>query len=915
MNGERTSASVGARGADVGKYCLWAMNRKGGEPPIALTAEEEPRVQKWIERADALVDEAQRLAVAGETRGGVAFDSLKQRSLTLADEFFSGPQRGCVFIRVAQAFDRALAGGGAPAHPKRRNGEIWQDYGGVEDRAFALLKAIQKFSGWGEQGANDFEQAQRAFLTNYPGRAELVERALSNGRLFNKVQRRAYKLGTSGAKKKKLFQLLAEAGIPRSLESSFVSSFEKGRIAAQKALEAELLCGGRPVTNANVATEVQQPEPAQQCSVDDSQTSPTDDDGISTHPNSILKLKPSKQWTIVTDETGTVFDNRAFDDGTPHVGRYAFVLVPDYARIPDLTSGWHAVERSLGECLKVAENLVASGAGIIGLPVEDLYRTNRRLWFACIESLLDVVLRLLPLDGETKVTLNVEQCGDKNRENDELLSKTLDDAMYRLSLTNPDRARKIRLDGHFVAKQDCRLNGYADLVAYSWGCNPVVQKAFARFGWVGPCLISEKPEVAAAFRRCLQLVHQAGTLDAADWNTLVTSREATSVGSLIGALLRGYGDEARVDAGKWRIYLNYVLAHLDSKAIRMSLLAPQIAWLKEYEPDGEQLPPRLRLLWLTAQLAASNHRGGTQFGLREHAQEFEELMRSLKDEDAPLTCFAALHLAVEKTDCFQFEEARAMLLPWLDEPIAVPGLRYHAQVLSSLGQHEAFLGNNEKALEYFDKAFMEFTRLSEGQQREIDHTLAYAVIAAMDANSPRLPLLMAAYLYGGAYTVEGMVDMANQFATVGEDEPDSKYAHTIFLRYLMTLPEDDPVRTAYVASLPDWKDGTDGHPWEMIAFYRAFLCSDKELRVRYLKQAFALAEQGGPTLQIIATVILGSLLEEGEVEASTYAAKVESVIAQLPALGSDRIAALREQTTGPQPGILLAEKVLPFNFR
>ena len=256
-----------------------------------------------------------------------------------------------------------------------------------------------------------------------------------------------------------------------------------------------------------------------------------------------------------------------------------------------------------------------------------------------------------------------------------------------------------------------------------------------------------------------------------------------------------------------------------------------------------------------------------------------------------------------------------MLLPWLGEPIAVPGLRYHAQVLSSLGQHEAFLGNNEKALEYFDKAFMEFTRLSEGQQREIDHTLAYAVIAAMDANSPRLPLLMAAYLYGGAYTVEGMVDMANQFATVGEDEPDSKYAHTIFLRYLMTLPEDDPVRTAYVASLPDWKDGTDGHPWEMIAFYRAFLCSDKELRVRYLKQAFALAEQGGPTLQVIAMVILGALLAEGEVEASTYAAKVESVIVQLPALGIARIIVLREQTRGLQPGILLAEKVLPFNFR
>lgn len=256
-----------------------------------------------------------------------------------------------------------------------------------------------------------------------------------------------------------------------------------------------------------------------------------------------------------------------------------------------------------------------------------------------------------------------------------------------------------------------------------------------------------------------------------------------------------------------------------------------------------------------------------------------------------------------------------MLLPWLDEPVAVPGLLYHAQVLSSLGQHEAFLGNNEKALEYFDRAFSEFTRLSEGQQREIDHTLAYAVIVAMDANSPRLPLLMAAYLYGGAYTVEGMVDMANQFAAVGEDEPDSKYAHAILLRYLVTLPEDDPVRQAYLAKSSEWKWSEDGHPWELIAFYRAMLCADKPSRVRCLKQAFALAEQGGPTLQIIATVILGSLLAEGEADAAVYAATVESVIAQLPALGADRFAALREQATNPQPGLLLAEKVLPFNFR
>ena len=185
----------------------------------------------------------------------------------------------------------------------------------------------------------------------------------------------------------------------------------------------------------------------------------------------------------------------------------------------------------------------------------------------------------------------------------------------------------------------------------------------------------------------------------------------------------------------------------------------------------------------------------------------------------------------------------------------------------------------------------------------------------MDAQSPRLPLLLAAYLYGGAYTVDGMIDMANQFAAVGEDEPDSKYAHAILLRYLVTLPENDPVRRAYVARRSDWKDSTDGHPWEMIAFYRAMLCADKPSRIRYLKQAFALADQGGPTLQIIATVILGSLLAESEADAATYAAKGESVIAQLPALGPDRLAALREQASNPQSGLALATKVLPFNFR
>ncbi|MBS7286307.1 MAG: hypothetical protein KIH06_03505, partial [Kiritimatiellae bacterium] len=286
------------------------------------------------------------------------------------------------------------------------------------------------------------------------------------------------------------------------------------------------------------------------------------------------------------------------------------------------------------------------------------------------------------------------------------------------------------------------------------------------------------------------------------------------------------------------------------------------------------------------------------------------------DEDAPLVCFAALHLAVELTDAYRFEDARSLLQGWEKEPVSVPGLRYHAQVLSSLGQHAAFLGENEKALEYFDRAMGEFSCLSSDWQRDFDHTCAYAVIAAMDCTSPHFDRLMSMYLYGGEWSVATMVDMAQQFASVGEDEPDSKYAHAILLRYLVTLPDDNPIRSAYVAKAGEWKWSTDGHPWELIAFNRAMLLSvDAPERVEWLKKGYELSLQGGPTLQVIASVIGAALLASGGISADEYLDKVEAVATKLPSVGEDRLAVLRGQVNAPIPVLELAKKILPFNFR
>ena len=913
---------VARRDSRVADYCRWALKGKSGRAPDAVSLEDADFVAEWQKKVAALLHRAEELVKAGEGRGSMAFDRLKKDSLALADEVFVGPDRGIVFGRVAQTFDSVaaeVAQGGIQTESSEEKTETWQSYPRLEPDAYRLLLEVQKYYSWEGNGTHDLARAQKDFLEKCPGREDLIDLARANGWLLKDLKEQAYGLGFRKDGKRKLDAVLGKVAIPRGLkylEDEIVwRSFEAGVAACQRRKEARAL-----VQRQNRKAKAVSKKPVEGVLPPSSGGLKSDSRAVDVqlpavgHPNSILNLKPSKKWVIVSDETGTNFGNDAFA-APSKAGRYAFVLIPESAQLPKLNPGWHAVDKDLQSVLNVAKDLHQSGCGILGIPVRGLSPDNRQLWYACIETLLDLTVRLLPIDGETQVELNVEQRGVATADQNELLQKTVDDVMYHLALVNPVRAKEIHLTARFIGKYDSPWNGYADVVAYSWGCGKDMQKAFAPFGWIGPCLVAEDDKVAEAFRRCLELVHRGGALPVADWNLLVTNREATEVGSLTGALLRACGEEARKDASLWRGYLDYVLAHLDSKAIRMSLLVPQLKWLKEYEPDSEQLPPRLRLLWLTAQLAVSNHQGGIQFGEVEHRQEFADLMASLKDEDAPLACFAALHRAVELTDAFRFEEARELLLPWEREPIAVPGLRYHAQVLSSLGQHEAFLGNNEKALEYFDRAFSEFTRLSEGPQREIDHTLAYAVIAAMDANSPRLPLLMAAYLYGGAYTVDGMIDMANQFAAVGEDEPDSKYAHAILLRYLVTLPEDDPVRKAYVARRSDWKDSTDGHPWEMIAFYRAMLCADKLSRIRYLKQAFALAGQGGPTLQIIATVILGALLAEGEADAATYAAKVESVIAQLPSLGADRIAALREQATNSQSGLMLATTVLPFNFR
>lgn len=898
----------------------WLKLRGEGTEGMEVKEGDRQAVEGWLAECRALWDEAERMAAAGGDRKGSDFARLREKALALGGRFLSGPKKGEVSRMACERFDKsrppapAVTGEGQetpPEVPAR-----WQDYPGYFDgkEEWSLLSAITKASSWeGPERAGMLAEARKAHAERYPESGKNADIAEANGLLLAACRTKAYCLGTGGGKngRTRLEASMDEWRVPKGFRDLLRVKYERGLAANRRKREARRLLGTMSAEDVRKERPVAD-FPLERPAASGNPLAAAED----TPANSILRLSPSKRWTIVTDETGTLFGNEAFGAGAKGAGKSVFVLIPDGAELPPLPSGWHAVDEPLESLLEAGGALERSGCGVLGVPVKGLHPTNRRLWAANLETLLELALRLLPVDGPTEILLKVEQRGEFNAKNPDLLEQILDGAMHRLALDDPERAAGITIAGEFVAKRDDSRSGYADLVAFSWGCAAGTRKVFRRFGWEEGCLVPEDKGGVETFRRCLELVRRGGTLPAEDWNWLVQEKHAREAGSLAGALARKAGEAAKADPEAWRGYLGYLMAHLDSKAIDMRTLPQQLEWLEKYAPEEEKLPPRLRLLWLTARLATSNHQGGTAFGTEGHEREFAELSERLKEEDAPLACFAALHLAVEKTDRYEFAAARELVRPWAGENPAVPGLRMHARALSSLGQHEAFEGRNGAALAYFKQALEEFERLSERSEDEIAQTLSYAAIAAMDAGSPEFPALFSKMLHGGEPDAARDAEAIRRLA--GSTDSRDKYVHAIALRRLAELPDGDPLRAAYAEGLAGGareEDGPEGHPWELVEFYRGLLEGDAEKRLAHFRRGYGLAKDGGPTLKAISLVIGAGLLPAGEWPAGDYLAAVGEVAALLPAIGEERLAALRAQPGNPTPPLELAKRVLPFNFR
>ena len=424
------------------------------------------------------------------------------------------------------------------------------------------------------------------------------------------------------------------------------------------------------------------------------------------HPQDIRGLQPSPRWTLLIDETGSIFDDSADEliQQDHQLGRIIGLLLPEQHGLASLPVGWHAVDKGIAEIDRVIQAILNAPVGVLGITVQQLPSAPMERWAFGVLQLIELVLRLLPLEWSHHAC-----CPDRAARR---ILKRYGMAVCcqrSLAATGANRPETGQPHPLLPDSSHCQgrlpFNGYADALAFIWG-SPArhSRECLKRTGLEGSCFLAGD---AAAINHAWEWLDRGITLEGADWTTLLAQPEADQSSSLAATLLERLGQASQKDAALWQRYLSYTFGPLDSKRIDLRALGRQVEWLERWSPPGHALPPPLRLLWLTAKLARANHLGQPE---QPWIDEMRTLGDRLLEENAHLVCRAELNLAVNATNCYDFDLASRLLDRWRRLPKAVPGLRFWAQVQSSLGQHAAFCGDHAAAVALFDQALGRFRR-------------------------------------------------------------------------------------------------------------------------------------------------------------------------------------------------------------
>ena len=627
------------------------------------------------------------------------------------------------------------------------------------------------------------------------------------------------------------------------------------------------------------------------------------------HPNSVTQLRSSSSWTILIDESGRLFDKSVFSEHVPddEKGKFVAVIVPKGVELAKIKAGFHSYYEPFSLIENAVNVLLRSKCGILGITANSSHVKKGDLWYVGLETLIDLILRLLPITNDTFLDFYIEQKSQITIDYPYLANTLCTNCLNRLARINPRRVEKISISAQFIPKTGHKWNGYADAVAFCWNA-PTATSLLLKSGWKDSCLLGSDPlQLQGAY----DALTRQEPLTEQEWNDLIGRLDAQNNCSLTNALLALQGEVARDNPDVWNRYLDYVQEHLYSKAIDMNLLIRQTEWLEKWKPAKSELPPQVELIWQTTRLAKCNHLGKAGMSTN-NSSRFNKLCQQLYDENASLVCLADLHIAVSYMNAFRFDFAYETIKRWLLKEPAIPGLRYYAQVQSTVGQLNAFIGNMEAAVDACDHALNNFRKLSyeKAAMDDINQTSSYKVIAMMDSEPVPDNTTMEMEKYLGR-TLE---EAADQFAASDNDK--EKYMHHVFLRYLVHVnsPELEPIIKKYLSRRSDWKTGY-GHPWELILFYRALLLTDKSERNEYLELAYKHIEHEDGTLLVISCVILGCLYYYDSRFKDELSELTQKAVKDMPYLGEKRVEALNNQIDAPVDPMTLIKTVLPFNYR
>ncbi len=600
----------------------------------------------------------------------------------------------------------------------------------------AYLDDIVKYASWsGPDGERSLHAACEACIADYPDRGADIDAAIAQGDVQKVVLETAYTLGrTVGAASPTAKSFLRDQArtqrvpiyrIKKSLAAGDKAGSRK-RQTRQRQEQGRALSKVQPPRRRGAKQEsaVQGTSALPKQLVQRATIQTLVPDGL--HPSDLRGLAAAPAWTLLIDETGAIFETTTEERGQR--GRFVGLLVPDDRHGLTPIPGWHATEvDDLDEHDRVLQAVLDAPVGVLGLQLQALEDAPGSRWVDGVMLLIDWVLRLMPVDGPTRLRVKVEQRGIHSHEAD--WSALAADAQRRLAAAWPERARQLHLDDlSLITKRGDGLNGYVDAVAFTWGSPAAASKARLKASQLaGTCLWTLD---ARSLRDTWEAFRRGRFLDAPTWQHLVRTPEAQVPSSLAHTLLQTLAAACRTDVSRWQVYLRTVQDHLESKAVQLGRLGAELAWLDHARPEGVALPAPVALAWHTSQLALANHEGRTT---GPDAEAAHALSQALYEEDARLVCLADLHLAVAHTNAFDFSNARARLAPWADRDPAIPGRRLYGQVLSSRGQHAAFEGRPAAAVRTFDEAIAQFAALHDGGRLDRAQTATYRAIAMMDA--------------------------------------------------------------------------------------------------------------------------------------------------------------------------------------